>query len=362
MLKETPDIDRHTRWSEVKKKMDSDPRYKAVESSLQREDWFREHIKRLKEERKREKEGGRSSREERKERKEKESRKERSSKSRKSEEKENSKEKEEEEDNEMDVDGEVEDEESAKEREEKEAQEKQARVEASLREREKEVQRTLAVHLRDRDTEREHHKHDEAVQHFNALLADLVRNCELGWREAKRQLRKDHRWELASLLDREEKEKLFNAHIEQLTQKKKEKFRELLNETPECTLSSSWKEVRKAIKEDPRYSKFSSSDRKCEREFKEYIKDKLVAAKADLHELLQETKLITHKSNALVEENESHTKEIEEMLEKDKRWLVLGHVPDDRRDILRQYLLDLEKRGPPPPPTACDPSRRSINK
>lgn len=52
--------------------------------------------------------------------------------------------------------------------------EKAARVEASLREREKEVQRTLAVHLRDRDNEREQHKHDEAVQHFNALLADLV--------------------------------------------------------------------------------------------------------------------------------------------------------------------------------------------
>lgn len=47
-------------------------------------------------------------------------------------------------------------------------------MEASLREREKEVQRTLATHLRDRDKEREQHKHDEAVQHFNALLADLV--------------------------------------------------------------------------------------------------------------------------------------------------------------------------------------------
>lgn len=103
--------------------------------------------------------------------------------------------------------------------------EKQARVEASLREREKEVQRTLATHLRDRDKEREHHKRDEAVQHFNALLADLVRNADLSWREAKRILRKDHRWELAELLDRDEKEKIFNTYIEQLTHKKREKFR-----------------------------------------------------------------------------------------------------------------------------------------
>lgn len=61
-----------------------------------------------------------------------------------------------------------------------------------------------------------------------------MRNSELVWREAKRQLRKDHRWELAELLDREEKEKLFNEHIEQLSKKKKEKFR-YVNTT--CSLS-----------------------------------------------------------------------------------------------------------------------------
>lgn len=33
-----------------------------------------------------------------------------------------------------------------------------------MREREKEVQRTLATHMRDRDKEREQHKRDEAIQ------------------------------------------------------------------------------------------------------------------------------------------------------------------------------------------------------
>jgi len=37
----------------------------------------------------------------------------------------------------------------------------------------------------------------------------------------------------------------------------------LLTETQEITLTSQWKEVKKMIKEDPRYSKFSSSDRVC---------------------------------------------------------------------------------------------------
>jgi transcription elongation regulator 1 len=69
--------------------------------------------------------------------------------------------------------------------------------------------------------------------------------------------------------------------------------------------------------------------------------------------------LITHKTNGLVEENEGHLKEIEEMLEKDKRYLVLSHIPEERTELVRAYLMDLEKRGPPPPPTACDPTRRS---
>lgn len=93
------------------------------------------------------------------------------------------------------------------------------------------------------------------------MLADLVRNADLGWREAKRQLRKDHRWDLAELLQREEKEKLFTEHIDQLLRKKREKFRELLDETGEVTLTSTWKDIKKIIKEDQRYTKFASSER-----------------------------------------------------------------------------------------------------
>ncbi|KAK6639719.1 hypothetical protein RUM43_007994 [Polyplax serrata] len=360
MLYESPDVDRHSRYSEVKKKLSSDPRYKAVDSSTTREDWFREHIKHLKEERKKDKERDRRDRksDKREEKREKDSKKEEK-------EKEKGKEKDKEDDMPLHdperSDTDIENEANSDEEREKEQKdrEKQARMEASLREREKEVQRTLATHLRDRDKEREHHKRDEAVQHFNALLTDLVRNADLSWREAKRVLRKDHRWELAELLDREEKEKVFNNHIEQLTHKKREKFRELLDETGEVTLTSSWKEVKKLIKEDPRYTKFSSSERKVEREFRDYIKDKYVAAKADFRELLQETKLITHNSLKLLQENEQHIHEIEEILKKDKRYLILNYIPEERTKLILSYLEDLEKRGPPPPPTASEPNKRN---
>ena len=51
---------------------------------------------------------------------------------------------------------------------------RQERIEASLREREKEVQMSLSVSLRERDKEREQHKKEEAMHHFNALMADMV--------------------------------------------------------------------------------------------------------------------------------------------------------------------------------------------
>lgn len=56
MLREHSDIDRHARWSDVKKKVDADPRYKAVEGGSTREDWFRDYCKMLKDEKKKAKE------------------------------------------------------------------------------------------------------------------------------------------------------------------------------------------------------------------------------------------------------------------------------------------------------------------
>ena len=86
----------------------------------------------------------------------------------------------------------------------------------------------------------------------------------------------------------------------------------MLDEVGELTLTTAWKKIRGLIKEDPRYGKFSSSDRvtlffkepskhllihllmfqKCEKEFNEYMKDKMVAAKADFRELLKVIKFL----------------------------------------------------------------------
>lgn len=277
---------------DIKKKLDLDSRYKAVSDSVLREDYFYDFIKILKDERKKKK----AKKSDKKEKKKKSKDKERSSKDKteveeakegvnESKETVDAGEKGAEEgaDKEktslMEVDDPQSDDGSDKSDSDKDEEDgehsgtdsenerlrkdrdRQARAEASIKEREKEVQRTLAENLRERDKERQHHKRDEAVRHFIALLADLVRNTDLTWKEVKKQLKKDHRWELVETLDREEKERLFNDHIGSLTKKKRDKFREMLDEITSMELTSPWKNVKKQVRDDPRFLKFGHSDR-----------------------------------------------------------------------------------------------------
>ena len=49
--------------------------------------------------------------------------------------------------------------------------------------------------------------------------------------------------------------------------KKKEAYRSLLEEQRDVPLDATFKDIKKNIRDDPRYNKFSSSDKKCEKEF-----------------------------------------------------------------------------------------------
>lgn len=74
--------------------------------------------------------------------------------------------------------------------------------------------------------------------------------------------------------------------------------------------------------------------------------------------------LISHpplppRSRKLIQESEQHLKDVEKILQNDKRYLVLECVPEERRKLIMFYIEDLDRRGPPPPPTASEPTRRS---
>jgi transcription elongation regulator 1 len=131
------------------------------------------------------------------------------------------------------------------------------------------------------------------MENFKALLTDMVRTADAEWKETKKLLKKDSRWNQD--IDRSEKERLFEEHLNLLDKKRKMAFHVLLSE--HCTLTSEWKDVKKAIKSDPRFEKIFSNERKrdLEIEFEIYMKDKYQKAKAEFKELLKETKLITYK-------------------------------------------------------------------
>src|SRR6218665_97563 len=97
--------------------------------------------------------------------------------------------------------------------------------------------------------------------HHPFSISVQVRNPDASWRETRKKLHRDHRWGLAKSLDKAEKEKLFEEQIAILNKKNKEMFHRLLDETVGITLTSTWREVRKLIRSDPRYSRFSSHDR-----------------------------------------------------------------------------------------------------
>ena len=115
---------------------------------------------------------------------------------------------------------------------------------------------------------------------------------------------------------------------------------------------------------------------KREVEYDKYQLDKLTSAKSEFRILLKESKLITYKSHDLVRESDRHYNDIIDMLkvrgvwcegvvfmmvlllQKDKRYLVLDCVADEREDMLQGYLEEIHRRGPPPPPTATFPGER----
>lgn len=40
-------LDSKAQWRKVRSKIEKDPRYKVVENTMQREEWFKEHIEQL---------------------------------------------------------------------------------------------------------------------------------------------------------------------------------------------------------------------------------------------------------------------------------------------------------------------------
>ena len=90
-----------------------------------------------------------------------------------------------------------------------------------------------------------------------------VRNPEMSWHDTRKMLHEDHRWRLTKLLDKTEKQRLFDNHVALLNRRNRELFRRVIDEfvSPVELSMIGWRDVRRLIKDDPRFARFSSSDR-----------------------------------------------------------------------------------------------------
>lgn len=91
--------------------------------------------------------------------------------------------------------------------------------------------------MREKDREREAHLRKEAEANFNTLLTDVIKSEIMPWKDAKKLLRKNSRWDaIADVLSRSDREKLFDTYISGLNKKTKEAFLKMLeaNESVSC--------------------------------------------------------------------------------------------------------------------------------
>lgn len=166
MLEEQTSLTRKSKWKEVKKTLEEDQRYKNLESSSTKEDLFKDYTSKLGDET-------------------------------------------------LSVSGflQIFYQIYFQDIEEEESRQKRLAQEEAIAARHKEVEAELGDRMKERDRESEKHRIQEHEERFRALLVDMVKQADTTWHEARRQLRKEDRYNECDLLDKEHKEKLFSEHI-----------------------------------------------------------------------------------------------------------------------------------------------------
>lgn len=117
------------------------------------------------------------------------------------------------------------------------------------------------------------------------------------------------------LLSKDEKEEIFEKHVRELDRKRQEKFFQLLNEQEGINVDTRWREAKKIIFADEKFSKLIQSERRVESDFREWRKVRLNELLKNFRDLLNETKIITFESKKKILMNEGHLSDILAVLE-----------------------------------------------
>ncbi|RIA98132.1 hypothetical protein C1645_813182 [Glomus cerebriforme] len=297
LLRETKEINYSSSWRKIKRIIDHDPRYDAVESSDIREDLFRDYCRKLEAE---------------------------------------------------------DEEEMARREDERRQKDRKAREEASLRNREAQVRWEKKVQNREKDNAKNKIMRDESIREFQTLLVDLVRTHETTWELKKPDLQRDPRFHGPGLEDKD-RERLFQERIDDIYQKRLKSYHELLDQ--HVQLDTTWLEIQSTIKEDSRSVRLSKNEKLLEELFDKYLIQRIEVAKKEFKELLRENQFVEYRTRMIKLSEDGATdetgtskekaralslEEIHDVLKEDKRYLVLNPMPSIRNELITDYLNNLE--------------------
>ncbi|KAJ3075826.1 transcription elongation regulator [Podochytrium sp. JEL0797] len=261
LLAEGKIISAESRWREVQKDIERDKRYEAVPTMIQREDLFRQYLKKLVLE-------GASNEAERKE------------------------------------------------------LERKAKEQESLREREESVRRQKAD--LDREVKRSQYKLQtgESVNLFRNLLIDTIKTHKITWEEARPHLTTDPRFTQIRLPEYEIAQ-LFTDHTTSLFQRRLTSFHTLI--TDRTSITTPFLEVSELLLNDPVTSRLDLSVDELSRHYAQFQHDRERTARDELGVCLRENGFLRFHvksavSNALVQAVDKKLKEAEEGDE----WRLIG--------------------------------------
>lgn len=142
-----------------------------------------------------------------------------------------------------------------------------------LKERERALRKRKEREEQEVERVRSKARRKEAVETYQALLVETIKDPQASWTESKPKLEKDPQGRAANpYLEQSDLEKLFREHVKMLHERCVYEFRALLSDviTPEVaaqdtedakTAITSWSTAKRVLKADPRYAKTPRKER-----------------------------------------------------------------------------------------------------
>ncbi|KAG7527712.1 hypothetical protein FFLO_06660 [Filobasidium floriforme] len=318
LLREHDEIKPDSDWLQVKRGMTSDPRYDAVGSSSLRAELFQRHVKSL---------GAQAE----------------SSRT-----------------------------ETPEEVAARKARERKEKAQASLRERQQQVQGEKMRLERDVQKSKLGAGREDGEREFGSLLIQAVREHNASWQETIPQLEKDPRWEHPALT-LADKHGMFIAHLQSLAHKRLDALHKLfLAHAP--SLDTPFEDVYPEIVNDFAVTRLGLTPEKLQSRYEEWQRVRFQQSKAEFQALLKESSFVDFwgrmknkalasqgvipnedsdeeddggdetggKANLEIMAKQIDLKEMHDVLQHDKRYLVFDHVPEEREAWLREYLAGLD--------------------